>query len=526
MHVQLTYAALTCGRAPAAGSRHPVPVHQPRRARGARLQLALLLARASITLVIALAALALIPAAASAGTIGYQGDTLTITAAPGEINDITLGGEEEGRLSISDSNSHSFPGDRCTQLDVDYPIRCEIPGSVRVDVGDGDDRVVVDHMVPGSPAVEVRGGTGNDNLKAIAGNTRLTLDGGAGTDVLRSEDGNDVLRGGPDGDELIGGPGSDVLEGGDGSDKLSGDTCGAPGADVLDGGAGFDTLTDWGDCGPGSDRRPVTVTVNGIADDGRPGEGDDVRDLDALQLFVPATVIGTDGDESVEIYAPADREPSSIQGRGGSDDLRSGSGQETIDGGAGDDRIEGGWGHDTLTGGAGRDVIYGDSTSGNCGGYGQSCTIPFGNDTIDARDGEADQVDCGPGEDKARVDAVDTVAASCETVDRGGTASSMSLSVDRPRGLRALLRKGLVVRLAGFKPGATRVSVRVGRRVLATRRVKVGQDGRATARVRFTRKVRRSLSGRRSITLVVTAGPMKRTIRIPARSPRSSRPRS
>jgi RTX calcium-binding nonapeptide repeat (4 copies) len=475
--------------------------------------------RASIAVASALAALALAPSAASAGTISYVGDTLTITAAPGELNGITLGGEQEGRLSISDANAHAFPADRCTQLDVDYPIQCEIPSAIRIDLGDGNDVVVVDHMVAGTPAVEVLGGAGNDNLKAIAGNTRLTLDGGPGADVLRSEGGNDVLRGGPDGDELIGGAGSDVLEGGDGADKLTGDVCEAPGADVLDGGAGLDTLTDWGDCGPNADRRPVTVTVNGIADDGRPGEGDDVRDLDALELFVPATVIGTDGDQSVAIYAPADREPSSIQGRGGSDDLRAGSGRETIDGGAGDDRIEGGFNHDTLTGGPGRDVIYGDSTSGNCGGYGQSCTIPFGNDTIDARDGEADQVDCGPGEDTATVDAVDTVAANCEQIDRGPgravvTPGAMTLDVKAPRRLRAMLRKGLVVRLAGFRPGPTLVTARVAGRVVAKARVRVAQGATATARLRFTRKARRNLSRRRSVVLVIGAGSITKTLTV------------
>ena len=317
-------------------------------------------------------------------------------------------------------------------------------------------------MVQGNPVVEVLGGPGADELKAIDGNTRLTLDGGPGADVLRSEGGGDVLRGGAGADELIGGAGGDVLEGGDGDDTLSGDVCGAPAPDVLDGGAGFDTLTDWGDCGPSSDRRPVRVTVNGIADDGRPGEHDDVRDLDVLQLFVPATVIGTDGANAVEIYAAADREPSTIEGRGGADDLRAGSGRETIDGGAGDDRIEGGFNHDVLTGGPGSDVIYGDSTSGNCGGNGQSCTLPFGNDTIDARDGAADQIDCGAGQDTAVVDALDTVAANCETVDRTGGGPSnagsrrlagATVRVLKPGRLRAVLRAGLRVQLTGFAPG-------------------------------------------------------------------------
>ena len=49
-----------------------------------------------------------------------------------------------------------------------------------------------------------------------------------------------------------------------------------------------------------------------------------------------------------------------------------------------------------------------------------SCKIPYGNDVINARDGEADNIDCGIGEDKAIVDAIDVVA-NCETVDGGGS---------------------------------------------------------------------------------------------------------
>ena len=470
----------------------------------------------------ALFALALLPAAASAGTVAYSGDTLVITASSGEENFITLGGEQDGRLSISDSGgNHTFPGDRCEQPDPQYAIQCVLPSAIKVDLGDGVDTLVVDHMVQGNPVITAAGGPGNDTLKAIDGNTRLTLDGGDGNDVVRSEGGGDTLRGGAGNDELLGNAGSDVLEGGDGDDKLTGDACGSPGADVLDGGAGFDTLTDWGSCGPAPDERPVTVTVNGKADDGRPGEGDDVRDLDVLQLYVSATVIGTDGDQSVEIYAAADRDPSTVEGRGGADDLRSGSGRETLDGGAGDDRIEGGFNHDVLTGGPGKDVIYGDATGGNCGGYGQSCTIPFGNDTINARDGEADQIDCGPGEDKAVVDAADTVA-NCETVDGagkvvddgGGKAGGASLAVAAKR-LAKVLRQGLTVRLAGFAPGSkVAVSVRAAGRSVARRSVKVGADGTARATLRFSRKARRALARKRSVKLVVKAGSVRKTVTV------------
>jgi hypothetical protein len=56
----------------------------------------------------------------------------------------------------------------------------------------------------------------------------------------------------------------------------------------------------------------------------------------------------------------------------------------TIDGGAGDDRLTGGPAGDTISGGDGADVV-------------------------EARDGSADTIDCGPGLDRAFVDAVDVV---------------------------------------------------------------------------------------------------------------------
>ena len=434
-----------------------------------------------------LACAALAPAAANAGTISYEGDTLVLRAAPGEANDVTLSGEEAGRLSISDGDGHAFPADRCTQVDVGYSIHCDIPTSVRVLLNDGNDRLVVNHTAPNGLQVTAMGEGGRDELKTIDGQTKITFDGGADNDILRSEGGGDTLRGGTGDDQLEGNGGADVLQGGDGADKLTGDACGQAAGDVLDGGAGYDTLTDWGDCGPGSDRRPVAVSVNCQADDGRPGEGDDVRDLDALLLYVSANVIGGDAGENIAIYAPTDTPDSSIQGRAGNDDLRAGSARETLDGGAGNDRVEGGYGNDTVIGGPGKDELFGDATSAQCGGNGQSCTYPFGNDTIQARDGEVDQIDCGAGTDRAVVDAIDVVAANCETVERSGgttttpgtgtgtgsgsgsgscsgsgsgsgagsgagtTGPSMVLKV--PGRLRLTLRDGIVARLAGFRPG-------------------------------------------------------------------------
>jgi hypothetical protein len=85
---------------------------------------------------------------------------------------------------------------------------------------------------------------------------------------------------------------------------------------------------------------------------------------------------------------------------GGHDDTIFGlGGNDTILGGAGDDVIYGGPGNDIITGGAGADRIYGGP----------------GSDTIYAVDNERDTVDCGPGNDRAVVDAVDKVV-NCEVV--------------------------------------------------------------------------------------------------------------
>jgi hypothetical protein len=87
---------------------------------------------------------------------------------------------------------------------------------------------------------------------------------------------------------------------------------------------------------------------------------------------------------------------------GGHDDVIFGmGGNDTLLGGAGDDRIYGGPGNDIITGGSGADHLYGGP----------------GSDTIYAADGERDVVDCGPGKDRAVVDAVDATV-NCEVVVR------------------------------------------------------------------------------------------------------------
>ncbi len=104
-------------------------------------------------------------------------------------------------------------------------------------------------------------------------------------------------------------------------------------------------------------------------------------------------MVGTKGDDY-------------LGGSGGDDVILGLFGNDTLVGGAGDDRLEGGPGNDVLVGGAGTDRLLGGD----------------GSDTIFADDGVRDFVDCGVGNDRAVVDAVDIVKG-CESVQTSSTAT-------------------------------------------------------------------------------------------------------
>ena len=130
-------------------------------------------------------------------------------------------------------------------------------------------------------------------------------------------------------------------------------------------------------------------------------------------------------------------------------------------------------------------MITGDRASGECGIY--YCKLPHGNDTIDARDGERDSVNCGVGADTVRADAVDTVAPDCETVERGATVD-VTPPVDAKTAqcvvpkLRALKTKTAKAKLR--KAGCTaKVRTKSSRRVRRGRVIKqsVASGKRLTA---------------------------------------------
>src|SRR6266566_516970 len=83
---------------------------------------------------------------------------------------------------------------------------------------------------------------GGDDLVVLSDPTitlgPVTIDGGAGNDILWGNIGNDTINGRAGNDIIDGGPGNDRIDGGDGNDTVYG----GDGNDTITGGTGIDVL--------------------------------------------------------------------------------------------------------------------------------------------------------------------------------------------------------------------------------------------------------------------------------------------
>jgi hypothetical protein len=259
------------------------------------------------------------------------------------------------------------------------------------------------------------------------------------------------------------------VRGGDGDDLLMGDHFEDPSADVVDGGPGIDTFQDDWISRYDQSHPDVILTLAGGADDGRSGEGDDIQGIENVVINQGGSLSGTDAPEHLKAFQTVTAVR--MSGAGGNDTLEAGGGADTVDGGAGDDLLDAGFGDDTITGGPGRDRIFADKAGGDCGPL--WCTAPYGNDTIYAKDGEVDAIDCGVGQDTVYADPDDVVGTDCEKVDRGPTAKPVAGTCRIPKvtGLRVAVAKrklsaaGCRARLAGHGPHVRRQSLHAGRTV-------------------------------------------------------------
>jgi hypothetical protein len=453
------------------------------------------------------------PAAAQAvSTISYDGaGSLVYTADPDGTSTHLIPRENGGNIYAAfaiPNEGVNAPGS-CFDDGLGY-VLCPPDERVAFRGGNGRDFFFVGEELNPEYPVDISGAGGNDQLDDQHGDANRTIDGGAGSDQLDGRGGNDVLLGGDGNDELEGHTGADELRAGGGDDTLFGDPYDVRSPDIIDGGPGFDKTE------PRSDN--VNMTVDGQPDDF--GEGDNVIDVEYFAVFGNATgrIVMTQARDKVEFFG----DNAEIHGLGGDDEILAGNGIENIDGGPGNDTLTGGFNHDTVTGGPGRDNIYADITGSYCGIF--SCQIPFGNDTVNANDGEVDNIDCGVGTDTANVDAADIVA-NCETVNRvaggggGGGAAGLggTFSVLRGQRLFTALARGLRIRVRCRRPCRIRGDFFVDSGLLA-RRVSVARGtrrlrraGRATVTLRFTRKAKRRLRRFRRVsgTLRVRVSPLR-----------------
>jgi Ca2+-binding RTX toxin-like protein len=164
-------------------------------------------------------------------------------------------------------------------------------------------------------------GSGNSVLDASKFTGAVTLQGGAGNDLLKA------------------GSGADVLLGGDGNDTLVAGT----GNDTLDGGSGINTLK-----ASGSQHFVLTNTsLTGLG-------------TDVLANIQQAILTAASGNSLLDASAFT-AGPVTLNGGAGNDTLLAGSGNASLNGGGGNDSLVGGAGNDTLAGGTGNDTLVGGS---------------------------------------------------------------------------------------------------------------------------------------------------------------------
>jgi len=143
--------------------------------------------------------------------------------------------------------------------------------------------------------------------------------------------------------------------------------------------------------------------------------------LGAGTVVVAKTIKGSSSGDVITGTKKRDR----IFGRGGDDLINGKKGRDRVAGNKGNDTLLGGKGRDKLRGGPGRDILAGGPGDDRIvGGQGRNQLNMVdgveqgspGNDVIDARNGESDEIDCGAGNDTVYVDRAEDGVYDCERV--------------------------------------------------------------------------------------------------------------
>jgi Ca2+-binding RTX toxin-like protein len=452
---------------------------------------------------VVLALTATSPPAAHATEVLRDGSALVLRGGTGENNYLQV------RVDSFNSRNVTFT-DATTNyaLTADPALGCEITSSgsgkfascpfagfdaVRIEGGDATDELDADPRDLPFTSVTLDGGPGNDNIEGPTFDSPVTIRGGDGDDTIKGSQGNDVVDGGAGNDKVDGNDGNDQVHGGEGDDTVTGGRIFS--SDLIDGGPGRDTVdNDWNDTNqPG---QPLRVTMDGVADDGRPGENDNVLSIETIETHRVATLIA--GGDPVEFSVTNTPSGSStLVGSPGNDRLRASAYNDRVDGGGGADAIAAGAGDDTITGGTGPDTILADG--GVICDF-LSCSESLqGNDTIEARDGERDSIDCGAGTDTANVDPID-VTSNCENVVGGAPRAGTPPPAAKRKATKR--KKACVVpkikagtTLATAKRKLTSAGCKVKVRRTTSRKVRKGRVVGLTRKV--SGKTRRAAAGKK-----------------------------
>jgi Ca2+-binding RTX toxin-like protein len=234
----------------------------------------------------------------------------------------------------------------------------------------------------------VDGGAGNDVINGAglaAGNVQLIIDGGAGNDTITGSQGDDILIGGDGNDTVIGGRGNDVAQLGNGNDTFVWNP--GDGSDVVEGQAGTDTLVFNGS----NANENIDISANGSRVRLFRDVGNVTMDLNGIEHIQLATLGGADtinvgdlsGTDAKQVAIDLSGTPGSGQGDSAADNVN-------VNGTAGDDRISvGGNGSSVVVNGLPAQVTVSGVDPGT-----DSLVINggAGNDTINASALHAGQV--------------------------------------------------------------------------------------------------------------------------------------
>jgi Ca2+-binding RTX toxin-like protein len=318
--------------------------------------------------------------------LGGSGDDLLISAV-GNVSEAAIDGGIGTDMLLVDRNSAtanlSFTG---TSF-VDVSGTASVAGIERISFTSGNGNDLLTGFAGNDTLL---GGGGDDTINAFAGGLD-SLDGGAGTDVLRIDRTSDTAAltfspaavgtstytfiGGTTATgferiDILSGSGNDVLAGGAFNDTLVGglgdDTVfGSGGVDLMIGGAGTDKLI--------LNRSTLTLAASYDAS----GAIAFLPDGTNIQSFEIMDLETGSGNDTLLGGSFADR----FIGNAGRDLLSGGGGNDTLVGGDGADTLDGGTGANSMSGGSGADSITGDIGNDTVDGG-------LGNDSIDAGDGD------------------------------------------------------------------------------------------------------------------------------------------